>query len=231
MKGAKATPQAKSGPNQRASGWWSLRESRAGPGLEAEGGIHSPGAGACSLPLKGHHVGFRVSRALSLCLAWLSPQPQPSTCSDPWEGVLHVCWRRDQGRLASSKGPPLPKPTHPATTSPDGPAPRDPLRWTPSQTLLEAVRRFLLPKAGAPQPTFPSEGPGHLPSSWPPAAPSCPPCLQLAAPLTPAISGEGPSPERPQVRGPGDPRHNHTHSMPLPNPFDPGLYGLWTKLH
>lgn len=63
-----------------------------------------------------------------------------------------MCWRRGQGRLASSKGPPLPKPTHPAATSPDGPAPRDPLKWTPSQTLLEAVRRFLLPKAGAPSP-------------------------------------------------------------------------------
>ena len=92
--------------------------------------------------------------ACSLCLAWPSPQPQPSTCPGPGEGALHVCWRLGQGRLASSKGPAASKPTHPATASPEGPAPRDPLRGTPSQTLLEVVLRSLLPTAGAPSPHF-----------------------------------------------------------------------------
>lgn len=105
-------------------------------------------------------------------------------------------------RLASSKGPPLPKPTHPATTSPDGPAPRDPLRWTPSQTLLGPVRRFLLPKAGAPSPTFLLK---DLDTSLP-LGPSCPIMSTLpptgSSTRSAAISGEGPSPERPQVRGP-----------------------------
>ena len=150
-------------------------------------------------------VVFKFSGGLSypLCLAWPSPQPQPSTCPGPGEGVLHVCWRLGQGRLASSKGPAAPKPTHPATASPEGPAPRDPLARDPLADSAGGGPQISPPDSRRPQPTFPSEGPGHLPFARPPAAPSCPPCLQLTAPLIPAISDEGPSAERPQVRGPG----------------------------
>ena len=227
MKRAKATPQAKSGPNQRASGWWSLREGRAGPGLEAAG----------STALEPEHAGLPLKGQASVCpvpapSAWHGrvPSPSPPPAQVPGRGVLHVCWRLGQGRLASSKGPAVPKPTHPAAASPEGPAPRDPLRGTPSQTLLEAVLRSLLPTAGAPSPHFLQK---DLDTSLPLG-------LQLPPHVHPASNWQPHSFLPSQMKAPllnthrsealGDPRHNHTHPMPLPNPFRPRVIWAMDKV-
>lgn len=152
--------------------------------------------------MKGRHAGLRVPGTCSLCLAWPSPQPQPSTCPGPGAGggVVIVCWRRGQGTLTSSKGPPLPKPTYPAATSAlEGPAPRGPLWQTPSDS-PGGGPQISPPDSRSPQPTLPSEG--NLDTSLP-LGPQLPHHVHLASNwqplLTPAISDEGPFAERPQV--------------------------------
>lgn len=173
------------------------------------------------LPLKGHHAGLRMPGACSLCLAWTSPQPQPSTCPSPrvGGGVVIVCWRRGQGTLPSSKGPPLPKPTYPAATQPSrtlhhGAHRADPLglSWRRSSALSSRHR--------VPSPHFLQKAPWTPPFRLAPSYPimsTLPPTGSPRSVLPSQMQTPLLNAHRPEALG--DPRCSHRHPMPLPSPF------------